>query len=247
MTSTENHYATHLAPVYVWMSGGVDAAVARGESEIAAWLPDLPGGIMAVDLGAGFGTHAIPLARRGCPVVAIDSSALLLEELRRHAGGLPVRAVHDDLLWFQRHAPSPVGLIMIMGDTLTHLPDRSDVLTLIARAAESLRPNGRFIATFRDYTSPLAGEKRFIPVKSDQNRILTCFLEYGDGHVEVSDLLHERQGSSWTLHVSAYRKLRLAPAWVAAALRESGFTVECDTGPSGMVRVTATRIVGGAI
>ena len=135
----------------------------------------------------------------------------LLEELRRHAAGLPVSGVHDDLLSFQRHVNSRVGLILIMGDTLTHLPDQSAVQTLIARAAESLGPGGQFIATFRDYTSPLAGDARFIPVRADENRILTCFLEYGDDHVDVHDLLYERQGSLWQFKVSGYRKLRLSP------------------------------------
>jgi hypothetical protein len=241
MTTVEDHYETHLAPVYLWMSGGVDAALARGDAEITALLPHWPRGTTAVDLGAGFGMHAIPLARHGCSVVALDTSARLLDELRRHAAGLPVSAVRDDLLSFQRHVNSRVGLIMIMGDTLTHLPDRSAVLTLVARAAESLCPDGRFIATFRDYTAPQSGAARFIPVRSDENRILTCFLEYGDDQVEVHDLLHERQGSVWQLKVSSYRKLRLSPAWLAGALRDSGFFVHSEPGLSGMVRLIATR------
>jgi hypothetical protein len=52
MATVAEHYRTHLAPVYTWMTGGVDAAVARGESEIAAILPDLSTGGSAVDLGA---------------------------------------------------------------------------------------------------------------------------------------------------------------------------------------------------
>jgi hypothetical protein len=241
MTTVADHYESHLAPVYLWMSGGVEAALARGDAEIAALLPRLAAGTTAVDLGAGFGMHAIPLGRRGCEVVAVDSSGLLLEELQRHAAGLPVRAVHDELLSFQRYLKSSVALIMIMGDTLTHLPDRAAVLTLIARAADSLCPGGEFFATFRDYTAPITGEARFIPVRSDENRILTCFLDYGDDHVDVHDLLYERQGSVWPLKVSTYRKLRLPPAWVAGALRDAGFSVRSEPGLSGMVRLIATR------
>jgi hypothetical protein len=85
------------------------------------------------------------------------------------------------------------------------------------------------------------GPGRFIPVKSDADRILTCFLEYGEDHVEVHDLLHERQGSVWQQKVSTYRKLRLAPAWVADALRGAGFSVRSEPGLSGMVRLVATR------
>src|SRR5690349_17523077 len=109
-----------------------------------------------------------------------------------------------------------------MGDTLTHLPDPSSVEQLFSAVAESLTQNGMFVATFRDYTSPLTGQQRFIPVRSDADRILTCFLEYAPGYVDVHDLLHERDGGAWQLRVSAYRKLRLAPAWVSDALRRRG-------------------------
>jgi SAM-dependent methyltransferase len=241
MTTTADHYETHLAPVYVWMSGGVDAALARGEAEIADLLPQQAAGLTAVDLGAGFGMHAIALARRGWSVVAVDSSAILLDELRRQAAKLSLKTVQDDLLSFQRHADTEIGLIIIMGDTLTHLPDRAAVLTLFSRAAESLHSGGRFIATFRDYTCSLTGDRRFIAVKSDEKRILTCFLEYGEEHVDVHDLLHDRQGIAWTLKVSSYRKLRLSPAWVTGALGEAGFSVQTGPGPSGMVRLVATR------
>jgi SAM-dependent methyltransferase len=241
MTSVADHYKTHLAPVYVWMSGGLDAAIARGDSEIEAILPNLLSGTTAVDLGAGFGMHTIPLARRGCSVLAVDTSAVLLEELRGRAEALPVELAEDDLLSFQRHVASSVDIILCMGDTLTHLPDRSSVEKLFSLAAQSLRPDGKFIATFRDYTSPLIGAGRFIPVRSDNDRILTCFLEYGADHVDVHDVLHERNGASWQLRVSAYRKLRLSPEWVSAALQAGGFAIRMEPGLAGMTLVVATR------
>jgi 2-polyprenyl-3-methyl-5-hydroxy-6-metoxy-1,4-benzoquinol methylase len=237
MATVAEHYRTHLAPVYTWMAGGVDAAVARGESEIAAILPDLSAGGSAVDLGAGFGMHAIPLGRRGCTVLALDSCSLLLEQLMGQSTGLPVKAVLDEILSFRRHMDSAADAILCMGDTLTHLPDTESVLQLFALAAESLRPGGSFIATFRDYTSPLVGQARFIPVRSDAHRIMTCFLEYAPGTVDVSDLIHERTGSNWQLQVSVYRKLRLAPDWVSAALEERGLSVRTEPGLAGMIRV----------
>jgi SAM-dependent methyltransferase len=241
MASVADHYRAHLAPVYAWMSGGFDAAIARGDTEIGAILPDLSKGSRAVDLGCGFGMHSIPLARRGCSVLALDSSSCLLEQLSVHAGALPVRAVEDDLLAFQRYLDRPADIILCMGDTLTHLPERDSVSQLFTRAAASLRPGGRFIATFRDYTHALVGSGRFIPVKSDADRILTCFLEYASDHVDVHDLLHERNGDAWQLRVSTYQKVRLNPQWVSASLRERGFSVSAEPGPAGMIRVIAIK------
>jgi SAM-dependent methyltransferase len=239
MATVADHYRSHLAPVYSWMSGGFDAAIARGETEIGALLPDLSNGSLAVDLGCGFGMHSIPLARRGCAVLALDSSSYLLEQLSAHAGAFPISVVEDDLLAFQRYLDRPADIILCMGDTLTHLPERDSALQLFTRAAASLRPGGRFIATFRDYTQALVGSGRFIPVKSDADRILTCFLEYASDHVDVHDLIHERNGDAWQLRVSTYRKLRLNPQWVSAALRERGFSVSAEPGPAGMIRMIA--------
>jgi SAM-dependent methyltransferase len=241
MTTVAEHYENHLAPVYLWMAGGFDAAVSRGESEINAIFPNPTKGLTAVDLGAGFGMHSIPLARRGYSVVAIDSSPKLLEVLRNHVETMPVRAVADDLLTFQKHLNMKVHLILCMGDTLTHLSEPKAVEQLFSLVAESLHSGGTFITAFRDYTSPLVGDERFIPIRSDNDRILTCFLEYSPDYVTVHDVLHERNGSNWQQRVSSYRKLRLSPEWVSTTLQNKGFAVRIEPGLAGMVRVVADK------
>lgn len=241
MTSAKEHYEELLGAVYTWSTGGMDAAVARGESELEA-LGAAPGATsIAVDLGAGFGMHAIPLARRGFEVIAIDSSQALLGELKRARGGHSIRAIDDDLLAFRRHLSGPVDLILCMGDTLTHIASREEVETLVAGAAAALAPGGRFVASFRDYSAPLEGTARFIPVRADADRIMTCFLEYGPEHVTVHDFLNERRDGQWRFAVSAYRKLRLAPDWVVGRLEGHGLATYREPGLSGMVRVVAER------
>jgi SAM-dependent methyltransferase len=242
MATVADHYRTHLAPVYVWMTGGFDAAVSRGETELQTIFPNPISGITAIDLGAGFGMHSIPLARRGCSVIALDTSALLLEELKGHADMLPIKVVEDDLMSFQRYLDSKAQLILCMGDTLTHLPDTLSAEKLFTLAAESLQPGGIFVATFRNYTTPLLGNERFKPVKSDADRILTCFLEYEPDYVNVHDQLHEQIASTWQLRVSAYRKIRLSPERVSEGLHSRGFSVLVEPGVGGMVRVVATRL-----
>ena len=239
MQSARDHYAAHLAPIYAWMCGGAEAALTRGAAELDA-LGLLPHATRcAVDLGAGFGMHSIPLAKRGFEVLAIDNSGELLRELRMLAVGLHVRSIDDDILKFRTHLTGAPEVILCMGDTLTHLSDEQAVESLLAQAAAAIAPGGTFVLSFRDYTTPLEAERRFIAVKSDADRILTCFLEYAEGHVCVHDLLHERDGSAWRQRVSAYRKLRLSPEWVVAALERAGFRVSRQAGLSGMVRLVA--------
>jgi len=240
MAAVTEHYATHLGPVYAWMAGGVEAAIARGAKEIETLelLPRLTG--QAVDLGAGFGMHSIPLARRGFSVLAIDSCGELLQTLRQEAGDLPIRTVEGDLLAFGRHLDGLSEIVLCMGDTLTHLPDFATVNALFDSAARQLCAGGKLVLTFRDYSTPLRGEQRFIPVRSDAGRILTCVLEYEDQHVVVQDLLHEFDGTVWRQRVSSYRKLRIEPSMVVAALESLGFTVQRSAGVAGMICLVAS-------
>ena len=240
MAAVTEHYATHLGPVYAWMAGGVEAAIARGAKEIEALrlLPRLTG--QAVDLGAGFGMHSIPLSRRGFRVLAIDSCGELLQTLRQEAGDLPIRTVEGDLLAFGRHLDGLSEIVLCMGDTLTHLPDFATVNALFDSAARQLCAGGKLVLTFRDYSTPLRGEQRFIPVRSDAGRILTCVLEYEDQHVVVQDLLHEFDGTVWRQRVSSYRKLRIEPSMVVAALESLGFTVQRSAGVAGMICLVAS-------
>ena len=106
--------------------------------------------------------------------------------------------------------------------------------------AAALIEGGVFVTTFRDYASvTLEGESRFIPVRSDAARSLTCFLEYGEETVTVYDLVHERTEGGTRFSVSSYPKLRLTPEWVASTLTALGFSVQQDTTPGGMVRIIA--------
>jgi SAM-dependent methyltransferase len=241
-TPVIDHYEKLLGPVYCWMVGDLEAATEQADAELTAiGLPVECSGL-AVDLGAGFGLHALPLARRGYRVVAVDSYGPLLRELEIRAGSLPVRTVTADLLDFGFQAVQPFDVILCMGDTLTHLPGIASVESLFTTVAAALSPGGIFAATFRDYASTtLRGDDRFILVRADEQRILTCLLEYSDLTVLVNDVLHERVGGIWNLRVSSYPKLRLAPESVARSLAARGLVVRLEVGMRGLVRVVAQR------
>lgn len=234
MSTVRDHYENHLAPVYLWMAGGIEHALAVGTSDVAPFL-ERPG--VAVDLGAGFGMHSIPLARAGFDVLAIDTSPLLLTELRKYAGSLPVATINADLLEFPAHIHRPADLILCMGDTLTHLRSTHEVARLMKHVAKALRPGGQFIATFRDYRQPPLGDRRFISVRSDPERILTCYVEARGTRVLVHDIIHECAQDGWAMKVSSYAKLRLSPDTVTLAAKEAGMRCRVEPGPRGMLKV----------
>ena len=243
MATVSEHYDQFLGPVYSWMVGDAAAAMESNRAELQALglRPAATG--LALDLGAGPGLHAIPLAQLGFTVVAVEGCAALAGELRAQAGALPVRVVEGDLRRFREHCPGPVDAILCMGDTLSHLASPEEVERLLADVLAALGPSGLFVATFRNYFSTeLVGPSRFLLVRSDETRILTCCLEYGTATVTVHDLLHERLEGRWQLRVSSYVKLRIAPQWVIGQLEAGGLAVRRDEVPGGMVRIVARRI-----
>ena len=74
----------------------------------------------------------------------------------------------------------------------------------------SLAEGGIAILSFRSLAPELTGLDRIIPVRSDDSRIMTTFLEYEEEHVNVHDMIYVREGVRWVLHKSVYRKLRLS-------------------------------------
>jgi SAM-dependent methyltransferase len=241
MATVRDHYASHLAPIYLWMAGGFEHAVALGKSDLDALGIKAGANMIALDLGAGFGMHAIALARAGCAVTAVDDSSALLDELRARGAGLPIRVIEGDLLRVADYVSAAPDIVLCMGDTLTHIQTREEIAGLFADVSRVLAPGGLFAMTFRDYTTAATGERRFIPVRSDELRIHTCFLEEGPTHMVVHDIVHERVGDSWRMKVSSYRKLRLSAQWVLDALQSVGLRPTAGAGPRGMVQIVARR------
>ncbi len=227
------HYATLLARHYSWMFNLPFAEkVTEQRTILEPLLAAAPRG-PAVDLGSGPGFQTLALAQLGfSPILALDTSAELLAELESHAAGLNIRPIQADILTLPDHVPpASAAVIVCMGDTLTHLPGRDSVRTLFTAVASALAPAGLFILTWRDLTPELTGRDRFIPVRSDEDTIMTCFLETTSSTtVQVHDLIYTRNPTSnpastaplWTLATSSYPKLRLSPLWVAAELTAAG-------------------------
>lgn len=236
------HYAKHLAPVYSWMIGDFEVACAANQEFFDRIGLRPRDSDVAVDLGCGHGIQAIPLARRGFNVVAIDSCGQLLAELLGHADTDRVKTVHTDLVNFTDHLPQPAAAIVCMGDTLTHLPTLAAVQSLVRDMSRSLCAGGTVCLSFRDYSSrELAGPDRFIPVRSDANRIHTCFLEYQSTVVVVYDIIHERVDQAWKPAISSYCKLRLSPDDVISFANSEGLTLVERSESKGMLYLTLTR------
>lgn len=241
MATVKEHYDHVLSDVYSWMFGGFDSGI---EGNIEFFKKNKINPVrsgLALDLGAGCGFQSIPLAKTGFSVIALDTDGKLLNELKNKSGTLAVTVVQDDLINFDKYARDKAELIVCMTDTLVHLESKEKVLSLFKKVVSSLESGGKFIITFRDLSSELSELDRFIPVKSDENIIFTCFLEYEPETVKVHDIIYKKKNEKWNLNKSFYRKLRLSKDWVDSQLSGVGFNRVESTADHGFVTVIATK------
>lgn len=238
------HYESLLAANYTWMTGlSLEAKAAEQRDLLSRLLHGSAHSGIAVDLGCGPGFQSFALADLGySPVLAVDTSTTLLGELERHRGQREIRPVCGDLLDFRAHLNgSRASVVVCMGDTLTHLPDRTAVTQLFRDVYSALEPGGSFVITFRDLSVALEGLDRFIPVRNDADRIMTCFLEYRPQTVTVHDLIHTREADGWKLSKSSYKKLRLAVVDVVSSLSATGFEITANEPAGRMTALVAKR------
>jgi 2-polyprenyl-3-methyl-5-hydroxy-6-metoxy-1,4-benzoquinol methylase len=226
----KDHYDKHLGNFYSWMVGDFDAKQLEQEvffrhQGIAPIKTRI-----AFDLGAGHGLQAVSLANLGFSVKAVDFNEQLLAELSNNRRKRAIEIIHADILDFLNRQSSNVDTIVCMGDTITHLPDINDAEKLIRLCSKLLVKKGKLVFSFRDFSIALKKEERFIPVKQDNERILTCFLEYFPDHVMVHDILHEKHDAQWIQKISSYPKLRLNSQIIENLFNENGFkTIFSDT------------------
>ena len=242
MDAVKAHYDKLLGSVYSWILGDFETARDNNAQLFDKLGINPRASGIAIDLGSGPGCQSLPLADRGFDVTAVDFCAELLDELRSHAGGDRITTVLDDILNFRSHLKAPPELIVCMGDTLVHLPEQSAAERLLQAAARSLADEGSIVISIRDYEAPgPQGGDRFIPIRSSEDTIFTCFLEYEDDVVRVHDLLQRRSNGEWQLSISGYRKLRLAMNWVADTLAAEGLEILARTESGGMLVLHARK------
>ncbi len=241
MATSKEHYEQVLSAVYSWMHGGFEASIQRNREFFQRHQVSPGRSKIAMDLGAGCGFQSIPLAQMGYSVTAIDIDARLLKELKDHSGTLPIVSIQDNLTRLREHTTGGVELVVCMTDTLLHLESREDVVQLFENVHSVLELQGRFILTFRDLTYELSELDRFIPVRSDDKMIFTCFLEYEADTVKVHDLVYRKEAGQWDFQKSYYRKLRLSAEWVLRQLANAGFANVHSDIDKGLATVVATR------
>jgi 2-polyprenyl-3-methyl-5-hydroxy-6-metoxy-1,4-benzoquinol methylase len=239
--TVKEHYDQHLGNFYSWMTGDFEVK----QREFQQFLIDnnvLPASSkIAIDLGAGHGIQSVALAHTGFTVKAIDFNKQLLDELRNNSKGSAIDIIEDDIRNIKEYAGLEPELIICWGDTITHLDSKQEVEKFITDNCDTLIKGGKFMVSFRDYSNELTGDNRFIPVKSDADKILTCFLEYGKEYIRVTDLLYSKTETGWEQKVSSYNKVRILPGEMVRLLQLNGMNILYDQPMNRMTTIIAVK------
>jgi SAM-dependent methyltransferase len=94
----------------------------------------------ALELGVGTGRVAIPLARTGIPVLAVDSSAAMLDRTRDKLGDEPVTLVQGDIRTLD--LAREFDLVYCVGLSFYQLQSQEDQISCLQVAVRHLRPGG---------------------------------------------------------------------------------------------------------
>jgi SAM-dependent methyltransferase len=223
MTAKE-HYDNHLASFYEWMIGDFETKQKEQQDFFERNGIKSLRNSTAIDLGSGHGIQSISLARLGFKVNAVDFNQQLLDRLATMGKDLAIEVFHRDIL-SEENFREQANLIVCMGDTISHLEATEQIQGLLVQCYNCLRTSGKLILSFRDYGNDVVDTNRFIPVKSDDNKILTCFLEYFGKRVRVTDLLHEKIDGKWIQRASSYYKVRITGPLIEELLGNVGFKI----------------------
>jgi ubiquinone/menaquinone biosynthesis C-methylase UbiE len=239
--TVKEHYDNHLGNFYGWMLGNFDTNEERMREFFAAHGIASQTNQTALDLGCGNGIQSVALAKLGYKVKAVDFNDQLLNELSEHKSHYDIEVINSEAINYLNSLNKKFSLITCMGDTLMHLDSREWVKEFIKLCYDNLESTGKLILSFRDYTNELKGDSRFIPVKFDDTRVMSCFLEYSDEYVKVTDLLYEKINGEWMQFVSSYKKTRVLPEEVEQYLKDAGFEIESNENFNRMIHIISNK------
>ena len=105
----------------------------------------LAGGGPVLEMGAGTGRLALPLAATGVEVWALDAARGMLAALRAKPGGDTVRAVLGDMACPPLRPGAGFSVILCAFNSLFNLPDAAEQQRCLQAAAALLAPGGRLV------------------------------------------------------------------------------------------------------
>jgi SAM-dependent methyltransferase len=122
---------------------------ARPDARLLAALDGLTPGAPCLDVGAGTGRNALPAARRGHEVFAVEAAPALADVLEAAASAevLAVRVVRADVLAGELPVPRARFALALASQVTSHFRSAGDLRKLFVQLALALAPDGHALLT----------------------------------------------------------------------------------------------------
>jgi SAM-dependent methyltransferase len=175
-----------------------------------------PADTVVLDLGCGYGRHAIPLSSRGYRLVGCDLSRPLLTHGRRQGRGMAWVRGDMRALPFREAFHGVISLFTSLG----YFEDETDNFSVFREVAAVLRPGGRFIVQMvnRDY---LVRHFRAQEIHRDGDLLVLEERTFDpvSSHVEtVTTVIEKGQTRRYTSAIRVYTVTELDMLLAAAGL-----------------------------
>jgi demethylmenaquinone methyltransferase/2-methoxy-6-polyprenyl-1,4-benzoquinol methylase len=180
-----------------------------------AFLDQIRPGQRVLFAGAGTGEDAIAAAERGATVVAIDSSAEMVERLRERAGpGTAIEIVRADVLEVDR----PGQFDWVISNFFLNIFQPEALRRVIGHLAAFMTHDGALV--IGDFAPPVAGRvQRALQALHYYLPVAVFRLLTGTPLHRLHDYRNHLLGAGLELRETRrYRALRWGPRWYAALL-----------------------------
>jgi SAM-dependent methyltransferase len=183
-----------------------------------------------LDVGCGTGGHVRQMLDQGGDAWGTDLSSRMIEIARELDPEHEERYSVDSMLNAHCHAAAPVDLLVCIGNSLSHLSDRTAVRSFIGTVRDAVTPGGRAVIQIVEMESIRKGASRELPtlhafVSEQQSAVLlrrTYHRESDDRMLFDAVLEHQTESGPVEAHVQQ-KLLVLSPTVLADQLRSAGF------------------------
>jgi SAM-dependent methyltransferase len=185
-------------------------------------LANLAGGTRVLELGAGTGRLAIPLAQRGLEVHALDGSARMIERLRAKSGADTITTYVSDM--GAPLPPGPFGLVFVAVNTFFGLIDEGAQAAAMQHVAAVLTRPGRFVVEAFVPEAQLSGDRVDVRDLTADRVVLSVSRTDATTQRASGQFIEFRDGEPVRLRPWAIRWATTEQLDACAAV--SGFTLE---------------------
>jgi len=176
------------------------------EVDFLADVLELTPGDRVLDIMAGYGRHALPLAQRDYELTAVDISQEYCQELEQavHSENLPVRVLCGDFLEMQ--LPSvPYAATYCLGNSFSFF-SRDVMRQFLQKIADQLPPGGHFVAhtqLLAESVFPNFQERSWMKVGDDIRYLAYNEYDASQGMIRA-ELTYVRGGEQVTRNIEQY-------------------------------------------